>query len=43
MKKGKKDRKVVQKVRLKNRDVELEMRELLHDLLLNKKMAKQKN
>jgi hypothetical protein len=33
MKKGKKDRKVVQKVRLNNKDKELEMKDHLHSLL----------
>lgn len=33
MKKRKKDRKVVQKVRVKNRDKELEMKDHLHSLL----------
>ena len=33
MKKGKKDRKIIQKVRVKNKDNELEMKEHLHSIL----------
>lgn len=37
MKKGKKDRKIAQPVRIKNQDKELEVKEHLHALLLDKK------
>ncbi|MEA9357953.1 hypothetical protein SHI21_17105 [Bacteriovorax sp. PP10] len=41
MKKGKKDRKIIQKVRIKNRDNELEMKEHLH-AILDKKIIDKK-
>jgi hypothetical protein len=38
MKKGKKDRKIIQKVRIKSRDKELEMKDHLHSLLDKKNL-----
>jgi hypothetical protein len=41
MKKGKKDRKIAQNVRVKSRDKEVEMKEYLH-ALTDKKVAEKK-